>query len=127
MTYIDLLRISLLEKDGEIKTDEGEVKSTCVCKSTAVFRFNEYVETTFPGANDEEREAILSGVSDKILHDLMEQTSAEYNHVGIWLTISGVVIENSIDLPGLKAIEEFAPDTEIVPIYEFIKMTLKQP
>ena len=125
MTNIELLRISLLDKEGEFKTEEGELKSSCTVKSTAVFRFNEYVSSTFPGATEEERETILSGVSDKILHDLIEKSEhLEYNHIGIWLTVNEEVIENSMDLSALQAIEEYGVEGT-VGIYEFIKMTLK--
>lgn len=125
MTSIDQLRISLMEKDGEFKTEEGELKSSCIVKSTAVFRFNEYVSSTFPGASEEEVELILSGVSDKILHDLLEKSEhLEFNQVGIWLTINGEVLENSIDLSALNSIEEYGVE-DTVAIYELIKMTLK--
>ena len=125
MTDIDKLRISLMEKTGEEKQEDGEIKSSCTVKATAVFRFNEYVSSTFPGASEEERETILSGVSDKILHDLIEQSEhLEYDYVGIWLTINDEVFENSMDISALDAIQKYG-QKDIIPIYEFIKMSIK--
>ena len=126
MTNIDKLVISLLKKiEEKSKIEENkEIRYSFLKKSTAVFRFNEYIDSTFHGATEEERESILSGVSDKILNDLIEQsTNLEYDYVGIWLTIGDDIIENSMDLSALEAIGKYGAE-DIVPIYELIKMSL---
>ena len=125
MTDIDKLKISLMEKTDEFKTKDGEMKSSCIVKSTAVFCFNEYVSSTSPDASDEERETILCGVADKILHDLIEASpNVTYNHVVVWITVGDMVLENSMDISALTGIGEYG-EKGIVPIYELIKITLQ--
>ena len=122
MTDIKLLRISLMEKKGEIKDEAG--KADYIVKSSANFQFNEYVEKTYPEADEEDREQILKEASQLIYEDLLSKSKEdEFNSVGIWLTVGDQVLENAIDTAVLGGIKEYG-QTGIVPIFEFIKMTL---
>ena len=111
-----------MEKKGEIKDEAG--KADYIVKSSANFQFNEYVEKTYPEADEEDREQILKEASQLIYEDLLSKSKEdEFNSVGIWLTVGDQVLENAIDTAVLGGIKEYG-QTGIVSIFEFIKMTL---
>jgi hypothetical protein len=116
MTNIDLLKISLLEKVGEPK----DGKADFISKASATLKFKELSEKV----SDVEEEVLLQNASNIILNDLTKETKKYFDSIGIWITIGDKTYENSIDLSAFENMKEYG-DKEIVPIYEFIKMTLE--
>lgn len=121
MTDIQQLKISLMEKKGDVKGDKE--KADYIIKGSATLQFNEYVKTTFPEINEEDRESILMQASQLMFQDLQEKTKDVFDSVGIWLTIADQVYENSISLSVMEGIQQYG-EKGIVPIYELIKMTI---
>ena len=121
MTDIQQLKISLMEKKGDVKG--GQEKADYIIKGSATLQFNEYVKTTFPEINEEDRESILMQASQLMFQDLQEKTKDVFDSVGIWLTIADQVYENSIALSVMEGIQQYG-EKGIVPIYELIKMTI---
>lgn len=122
MTDIEIVKISLMEKHGESKESKGKAEYTI--KASATLKFNEYMEKSFPGLNDEDREKILMSVSNIMFTDLLNSSmKTDYDSVGVWLTSGGVTLENAIALSVLEGIKEYGTG-DTVPIFEFIKMTL---
>lgn len=121
MTDIQQLKISLMEKKGDVKGDKE--KADYIIKGSATLQFNEYVKTTFPEINEEDRESILMQASQLMFQDLQEKTKDVFDSVGIWLTIADQAYENSIALSVMEGIQQYG-EKGIVPIYELIKMTI---
>lgn len=110
-----------MEKKGDVKG--GQEKADYIIKGSATLQFNEYVKTTFPEINEEDRESILMQASQLMFQDLQEKTKDVFDSVGIWLTIADQVYENSIALSVMEGIQQYG-EKGIVPIYELIKMTI---
>jgi acetate kinase len=121
MTNINEIKISLMESQGAMDPSTG--KSDYIMKTSATFKFNEYVEKTYPEADEEDREEILKQISALVFQDIVLKTKDKFDSVGIWVTVGDQVFDNSIDSAVLSGIKEHG-EKDIVPIYEFIKMTL---
>jgi hypothetical protein len=112
---INLLKISLLERVGE----PIEGKADFIAKASATLKFKELFEKT-PNV---EEDLLLQNVSDIILNDLTEKSKDYFNAIGVWITAEDKVYENSIDLTAFENMKEYGGE-EVVPIFEFIKMTI---
>ena len=123
MTDINQIKISLMEKNGETKKEDG--KTDYLIKTSATFKFNEYVEKTFPEVDGEGREQILKEVSQLIYGDLLEKTSDKFDSVGVWITLGEQIFENSIDIAVMEGIQQYG-EKGIVPIFELIKMSIPE-
>ena len=113
-----------MERNWNAKEIKG--KNEYTIKSSATLKFNEYLDKSFPGLDNEGGEQILKEVSNIMFLDLLNtarESQVYYDSVGIWLTIGDTVLENSISLSVLDGIKEYSTG-DVVPIYEFIKMTL---
>ena len=122
MTDIKQIKISLMERTGDIKEEVS--KADYVIKCSATLKFNEYIDIQFPGADDEDRQDILMQASKAMYDDLLERSKFEVvDSVGVWLTIGDKIYENSISLSTLVGIQEYA-EKDTVPIFELIKMTI---
>ncbi|MDD5649297.1 MAG: hypothetical protein PHF86_02585 [Candidatus Nanoarchaeia archaeon] len=118
---IDIIQIALLEKAGEL--DKG--KTEYIQKISGSFNFRKYLKDE--NIDKKSQEKILSEISQQIFNDLRNRVGETnfYDAVGIWITIGDKVLENSLDLSVLENIQQFG-EPGIVPIFEFIKMTLDQ-
>jgi hypothetical protein len=123
MTDIKELKISLMEKRGEIDPSTG--KSDYIMKTSATFKFNEYVEKTYPEADEEDREQILKEASQLIYQDLLEKTNDKFDSVGVWIDVENQIFENSIDIAVMEGVKQYG-EAGIVPIYELLKMSLPE-
>ena len=123
MTDIKQIKISLMESQGEVDSSTG--KADYIMRTSASFNFNEYVEKTYPGADEEDREEILKQISSLVYQDIIKQTKDKFDSVGVWITVGNQVFENSINAAVLSGIHEYG-EKGIVPIYELIKMSLPE-
>jgi len=121
MTDIKEIKISLMESKGEVDPSTG--KADYIMRTSASFQFNEYVEKTYPEADEEDRLQILKEGSNLIYRDLIDKTKEKFDSVGVWLTIGDKVYENSIAISAMEGIQEYG-EKGIVPIFELIKMSL---
>ncbi len=120
MTDIKELKISLMEKQG---APDVESKGEYILRTSATFEFNKYVEETYPGADEEDREYILKEISRLVFEDLISKTKDKFDSVGVWIKVGDEVLENAIDLAVMEGIKQYG-ESGIVPIFELVKMTL---
>jgi acetate kinase len=121
MTDIKEIKISLMESQGEVDPSTG--KADYLMKSSASFRFNEYVEKNYPEADEEDRLKILKEASKLIYYDIISKTKDKFDSVGVWVTVGDKIYENSIDISTMEGIQEYG-EKGIVPIFELVKMSL---
>jgi hypothetical protein len=121
MTDIKELKISLMEKTEEADPETG--KGGYLLRTSATFGFNEYVEKTYPDADEEDRLQILGAACQLIYQDLLEKTKDPFDSIGVWITIGDQVFENSIAISTMEGIQQYG-EKGIVPIFELVKMTL---
>lgn len=59
-----------------------------------------------------------------LLYDDLIKKCSDIDHLGIWLTYDGKIIENAININTLNDMKELGAD-DVDPILEFCKMTIK--
>ena len=112
-----------MEKLGE-KNEEAN-QAEYIIKCSATLKFNEFIELKFPGMKEEDKVNILCQVSRDMYEDLLEKSISDVvDSVGVWIKSGKIIHENSISLSDLEAIQQHGEEG-IIPIYEFIKMTLQ--
>jgi hypothetical protein len=121
MTDIKQIKIAFMESLGGINPSTG--KSEYIIKTSASFKFNEYIEKTYTEADEEDRLQIIKEGSQLIYLDLLEKTKEKFDSVGIWITIGDQIYENSITISAMEGIQQYGGD-DIVPIFELIKMSM---
>lgn len=121
MTDIKEIKISLMETNGEVDPSTG--KCDYLLRTSASFKFNEYVGKTYPEADEEDRLQILKEGSKLIYQDLISKTKDKFDSVGVWLTIGDQIYENSIAVSAMEGIQQHG-EKGIVPIFELVKMTI---
>jgi hypothetical protein len=123
MTNIKEIKISLMGSQGEMDPSTG--KRDYIIKSSASFQFNEYMEKTYPEADEEDREQALKEGSQLIYQDLLIKTKDKFDSIGIWIKTEDLIYENSMSISDIEGIQQHG-EPGISPIFELIKMTIPQ-
>lgn len=117
---LESIKISLMISESDINKETG--KSDYLLKCSGEFHlpndfFNELLK--------EEKDLLLSNLVEAIYNDLhVQNPNIEVDTVGLWIKYNKKEYENSIKISTLNDIKEWG-DKDIVPIYEFFKLTLK--
>lgn len=112
---LDHIKISLMETNSSIDSSTG--KSDYTIKGSANFKFDDEIKKLL---NNEELAKLLNMIYEDLRSSI---TREEVTSVGMWVDYDNLVYENSIKIETLNDMEEFGAE-DIVPIYEFYKMTI---
>jgi len=121
-------KVSLMEKDKDFSVNK-EGKGNYIVRSSGRFLPNEYFKKW--GVNikedfdQEEYNFFIGNAITTIYGDLIAESKNKLDSVGIWITFDDEsVVENSMDISILDSIREYGQEG-IIPILEFVKMTLQ--
>ncbi len=121
-----------MELDND-KISEVEGQESFIVRSSGTFNPKLYWEKNYRDQTPSEEmnkelfDNFLSSSLDLIFRELIEVTKSKYpvEYVGVWVKgDDGTEMDNSMELKTFDEITEYSQDDNIVPIYEFYKMTL---
>ena len=111
------VKMSLMETKGGI--NESTNKADYLIKGSAKFD----ITPEFYEALEKEQERDLTEGLLAAMYEELIQKIEGVDTVGLWIDYDGMIFENAIKIDTLGDMKKYSPE-EIIPIYEFFKLTL---
>jgi len=124
------IKISLMESIKVPDLEKGG-KGEYIVRSSAKYNPQEYFKNNYRDLTSDEDlngelfEKFLASSMDLVFQELKDKTKQQVDSVGIWIQKGPEILENSMNLEFLEAMNQYGND-DIIPIYEFYKMTLQK-
>lgn len=112
------VKMSLMESKGDI--NESTNKADYILKGSAKFDISpEFYEAL----KEEEEDDLTKGLISAMYEELLQKIDG-VDTVGLWIEYNGTIFENAIKIDTLSDIKEYSVDEDVIPIYEFFKLTI---